>query len=63
MSELANATLSNKNDDRTSSYKITANNLFNTTFKQNNSFSDYLIRDTKTYVLPRVLMFSIAYNL
>lgn len=61
--ELANATLSYKNDDSAWSYKIKATNLFNTTFKQSNSFSDYLIRDTKTYILPRVIMFSIAYNL
>jgi hypothetical protein len=61
--ELANAKLSYKNDDSAWSYKITANNLFNTTFKQSNSFSDYLIRDTKTYILPRIYMFSIAYNL
>ncbi len=61
--ELANATLSYKNEDSAWSYKIKATNLFNTTFKQSNSFSDYLIRDTKTYILPRIFMFSIAYNL
>lgn len=61
--ELANTTLSYKNDDSAWSYKITVNNVFNTTFKQSNSFSDYLITDTKTFILPRVLMFSIAYNL
>jgi hypothetical protein len=61
--ELANATLSYKKEDSAWSYKIKATNLFNTTFKQSNSFSDLLIRDTKTYILPRVIMFSIAYNL
>lgn len=61
--ELANATLSYKNDDSAWSYKIKVTNLFNTTFKQSNNFSDYLIRDTKTYILPRVVMFSIGYNL
>ena len=61
--ELANATLSYKSDDSPWSYKIKATNLFNTTFKQSNRFSDFLISDTKTYILPRVIMFSIAYNL
>ena len=61
--ELANATLSYKNEESAWSYTIKATNLFNTTFKQSNSFSDYLIRDTKTYILPRIVMFSIAYNL
>jgi len=61
--ELANATVSYKKEDSAWSYTIKATNLFNTNFKQSNSFSEYLIRDTKTYILPRVLMFSIAYNL
>ena len=63
MYEFANATLSYKNDDSPWSYKIKATNLFNATFKQSNRFSDYLISDTKTYILPRVIMFSIGYNL
>ena len=42
---------------------MTTQNLFDTTFKQSNSFSDYLISDTKTYVMPRVLLFSIGYKL
>jgi len=61
--ELANATLSYKKEESAWSYKMKATNLFDTTFKQSNSFSEYLIRDTKTYILPRVFMFSIAYNL
>ena len=61
--ELANTTLSYKKEDSAWGYKITANNLFDTTFKQSNSFSNYLISDTKTYILPRVFMFSISYNL
>ena len=39
------------------------NNLFDTELKQSNSFSDYLISDSKIYILPRVVMFSIGYNL
>ncbi len=61
--ELANATLSYKNEDSAWSYKLTVQNLFDTTFKQSNSFSGYLISDSKTYILPRVIMFSIEYNL
>lgn len=61
--EMANATLSYKRENSAWSYKIAANNLFDTRFKQSNSFSDYLISDSKIYILPRVVMFSIAYNL
>lgn len=61
--EIANATLSYKNENSAWSYKIMAQNLLNAQFKQSNSFSDYLISDTKTFILPRIVMFSIGYNL
>lgn len=61
--EIANATLSYKNENSAWSYKITAQNLFNAQFKQSNRFSDYVISDTKTFILPRIIMFSIGYNL
>jgi IS30 family transposase len=43
--------------------KITAQNIFNAQFKQSNRFSEYVVSDTKTFILPRILMFSIGYNL
>ena len=61
--EVANATLSYQKENSAWSYKIKAQNLFDAQFKQNNSFSDYLISDTKTFILPRIVMFSIGYNL
>ncbi len=61
--EIANATLSYKGENSAWSYKITAQNMFNTQFKQSNSFSDFLISDRKTFILPRIVMFSIGYNL
>ncbi|WP_299118781.1 TonB-dependent receptor [uncultured Tenacibaculum sp.] len=61
--DVANAILSYQKEDSPWEYKLTTQNLFNTTFKQDNSFSDYLISDSKTYVLPRVVLLSIAYNL
>jgi len=61
--EIANATLSYKKENSGWSYKITAQNMFNTQFKQSNRFTDYLISDSKTFILPRILMFSIGYNL
>jgi hypothetical protein len=35
----------------------------NVKFKQSNSFSDFLISDSKTFILPRIILFSVAYNL
>lgn len=60
---IANAIVSYQKEDSPWLFKLTTQNLFNTTFKQNNSFSDYLISDTKTYVMPRVILFSIGYKL
>ncbi|WP_159949555.1 carboxypeptidase-like regulatory domain-containing protein [Polaribacter septentrionalilitoris] len=61
--EIANATLSYKNENSAWSYKISAQNLFNAQFKQSNGFSDYVISDSRTFILPRIIMFSIGYNL
>jgi hypothetical protein len=61
--QLANATLYYKNEDSAWSFKLDAQNLFNVNYKQQNSFSSYIISDTKTYILPRIIMFSIGYNL
>ena len=61
--EIANATLSYKKENSAWSYKITAQNMFNAQFKQSNRFSDFLISDTRTFILPRIVMFSIGYNL
>lgn len=61
--DVASFTLSYQKENSAWMYKIFSNNLFNTGFKRNSSFSQYLISDTKTFILPRVLMISISYNL
>ena len=61
--DVANFSLSYRKENNAWTYKVLSNNLFNTAFKRNSTFSQYLIADTKTYILPRVLMFSITYNL
>lgn len=61
--QLANTTLSYKNDDSAWSFKIDAQNLLNVKYKSSNSFSSYIISDQKTYILPRIVMFTVGYNL
>lgn len=61
--DIANATLSYQKEDSPWLFKLTTQNLFNTNFRQSNSFSDYLISDTKTHIMPRVVLFSIGYKL
>lgn len=61
--QLANTSLYYKNEDSAWSFKIEAQNLFNVKFKQQNSFSSYIISDSKTYIMPRIVMFTLGYNL
>lgn len=61
--EIANATLSYKGENSAWSYKIMAQNMLNAQFKQSNSFSDFLISDLRTFILPRIVLFNIGYNL
>jgi len=59
----ANASLFYQIEDSPWGFEINATNLFNTQFKQDNSFSEFLISDNKTFVLPRIIMFKVAYKL
>ncbi|MDP2089850.1 MAG: carboxypeptidase-like regulatory domain-containing protein [Flavobacteriaceae bacterium] len=61
--ELANLTLSYKKENSAWTYKLSAQNLMDVKFKNQNSFSSYIISDSKTYILPRIIMVSLGYNL
>lgn len=61
--EIANATLSYQRENSGWSFKIKAQNLFNAQFRQSNSFTNFLISDNRTFLLPRIVLFSIGYNL
>jgi hypothetical protein len=61
--EIANTILSYNKENSAWTYKIVINNLFDARFKQNSSFSDFVVSDTRTFILPRVFLISIGYNL
>ncbi len=61
--ELANASLLYQKENSPWTFRFEAQNLLDAKFKRSNSFSDYLISDTKTFIMPRVLLFSIGYKL
>lgn len=61
--DTANASLFYQKEDSPWGFEINATNLFNTRFKQQNSFSNFLISDNKTFILPRIVMFKIVYKL
>jgi hypothetical protein len=61
--DVAKASLFYQKEDSPWGFEILMNNLFNVRFKRENSFSDFLIRDQSTAILPRIVMFKISYKL
>lgn len=61
--DVANASLFYQKEDSPWGFEILATNLFNISFKQQNSFSDFLISDQQIFILPRVLLFKVVYKL
>ena len=61
--EIANTKLSYSKEDSAWSLRIAVNNILDSRVKKSNSFSGYLISDTRTYILPRVVLFGLIYSL
>ena len=60
--DTANASLFYQVEDSPWGFEVNATNLFDVTFKQQNSFNSFLISDSKTFILPRIVMFKMAYK-
>lgn len=58
-----NASLFYLKEDNPWGFEVSVSNLFDTKYKQSNSFSSFLISDTKTYIMPRIIMFKVSYKL
>ncbi|WP_452232861.1 carboxypeptidase-like regulatory domain-containing protein [Lacinutrix sp. MEBiC02595] len=61
--EHANASLFYQKEDSPWGFEVSASNIFDTKFKQQNSFSDFLVSDSKTYMLPRIILLKIIFKL
>jgi len=61
--QVANSSLFYQKENSAWGFKISGSNLLGSKFKQQNSFSDYVITDSKTYILPRMWLFSVSYKL
>ena len=61
--QMANASLYYKKDSSPWGFQVEARNLFDVEFKNMHSFSSYIISDRRTYILPRILMLTVNYNL
>ncbi|MCF1420774.1 carboxypeptidase-like regulatory domain-containing protein [Mangrovimonas futianensis] len=59
----ANTSLFYQTEDSPWGFEISVSNLFDTKFKQSNSFSNFLISDSKTFIMPRIMMFKVSYKL
>ncbi|MBW1654474.1 TonB-dependent receptor [Flavobacterium quisquiliarum] len=44
-------------------FQLSVNNLLDVKKKYSNKFSDYMISEQSTYILPRAIMFSVSYKL
>lgn len=44
-------------------FQFSVYNLLNTQFKNNNSFTDFLITEQTTFILPRIMMFTLRYKI
>ena len=61
--EIANASLLYQKESSAWSFKVEAQNVFDVQFKNQNSFTSFIISDSRTFILPRILLFSVGYNL
>lgn len=61
--DVSNASLFYQKEDSPWGFEVSANNIFDIGFKQRNSFSSILVSDEKSFILPRIIMFKVAYKL
>ncbi|WP_310378548.1 TonB-dependent receptor [Flavobacterium sp.] len=61
--EIANTSLRYQKKNNPFGFEFSINNLFNIQTKNNYSFSDYIISNQATFVLPRVFLFTASYKL
>lgn len=61
--EIANASLFYQEKNSAWGFEFSVANFLNNRIKENNSFSDYIISNRTTYILPRIFLFTINYKL
>ncbi len=59
----ANAKLFYQKEDSPWGFELQARNILDTKYKQNNSITDFIVSDTKTYLVPRIFMLKVFYKL
>lgn len=60
---IANTSIRYEKKNSPFGFELFANNLFNYNLKNDFNFSDFMISETRTFVMPRVVMLSLSYKL
>ena len=60
--ELFNASIRFNKEDSPWTFVVDANNILNVRFSRRNSFSDFIITDQTTFILPRIVLWSVEYK-
>lgn len=61
--DTANASLFYQKEDSPWGFEVNATNIFDIRFRQQNSFNAFVISDSRTFILPRIVMFKLSYKL
>jgi hypothetical protein len=61
--DVLNASLYYRKEDSPWGFEVNATNIFDVRFRQSNTFNAFIISDYRTFVLPRIMMFKVSYNL
>ena len=61
--EMANTSLRYQKKNSPFGFELSVNNMFNLQAKNDFSFSDFVISQRQTFVMPRVVLFAISYKL
>lgn len=61
--DVANASLFYQKEDSPWGFEVSATNIFDVRFRQQNSFNAFVVSDSRTFILPRIVMFKLSYKL
>lgn len=61
--DIANASLFYQKEDSPWSFEISGSNLFDNRFRRSSSFTNFIISDQTTLLLPRIVLFKVGYKL
>ena len=60
--EISNISLFYQKEDSPWGVEFSVTNIFDTKFKRQNSFSDFLVSDKTTFIVPRIVMLKMSYK-